>query len=128
MIHVTGVVAAVVAEGVVVGSGVLPGGRGENVAASPTAGEFGTGAAGFRKLLPADMGKVREVSLLRLIKGMPNAPTPKKIGLYDRDYAVVRDGDVGYLVVNVMRAKTVNAKGEEQDPCALPHETPERTK
>ncbi|MEU1598078.1 hypothetical protein ABZ468_35920 [Streptomyces sp. NPDC005708] len=97
---------------------MLPGGRGENVAASPTTGEFGTGAAGFRKLLPADVGKVREVSLLRLIKGMPNAPTPKKIGLYDGDYAVVRDGDVGYLVVNVMRAKAVNAKGAEQDPCA----------
>ncbi|MFF3518968.1 hypothetical protein [Streptomyces sp. NPDC002573] len=125
---VTGVVAAVVAGGVVVGSGVLPGGRGENVAASPTAGEFGTGVVGFRKLLPADVGKVREVSLLRLIKGVSNAPAPKKIGPYDGDYAVVRDGGVGYLVVHVMSAKAVKAEGAEQDPCALPHETPERIK
>ncbi|MFF3463979.1 hypothetical protein [Streptomyces sp. NPDC002619] len=125
---VTGVVAAVVAGGVVVGSGVLPGGRGESVAASPTAGEFGGGAAGFRKLLPGDVGKVREVSLLRLIKGVPNAPLPKDVGPYDGDYAVTRDGGTGYITVRVMTAKAVKAKGVGEDPCAPKHQPLEMIK
>ncbi|MGW2933342.1 hypothetical protein ACWDA7_16085 [Streptomyces sp. NPDC001156] len=123
---VTGFVAAVVAGGVVVGSGVLPGGRGENVAASPTAGEFGTGAAGFRSLLPADVGKVREVSMVQLIKGAPKTQVERKTGPYDGDYAVVRDGGVGYITVHVLTAKAAGAKGAvaPQDPCALRHEIP----
>ncbi|OIJ65306.1 hypothetical protein [Streptomyces mangrovisoli] len=123
---VTGVVAAVVAGGAVVGSDVLPAGRGENVAASPTARETGTGAGGFGKLLPAGVGKVREVSLGQLIKGVPKAPKEKKVGPYDGDYAVVRDGAVGYLTVHVMPAKAARAKGATQDLCGLPHETPRR--
>ncbi|MFS4097290.1 hypothetical protein, partial [Streptomyces sp. AF1A] len=97
-------------------------------AAAPTAGEFGGGAAGFAKLLPPGVGNVREVSLLRLIKGVPNAPLPKDVGPYDGDYAIARKDGVGYVTVRVMPAKAVKAKGVEQDPCALPHQPPELTR
>ncbi|MGW2743330.1 hypothetical protein [Streptomyces sp. NPDC001450] len=121
---VTGVVAAAVAAGVVLGSGVLPGGEGQSVAASPTAGEFGGDAAGFAKLLPPGVGKVREVSLLRLIKGVPKAPLPKDVGPYDGDYAVARDGGVGYVTVRVTPAKAVAAKDVDPDPCHIGNVTP----
>ncbi|MEV8554915.1 hypothetical protein AB0478_00320 [Streptomyces sp. NPDC051917] len=118
---VTGALAAVVAGGVALGSGVLPGGDGQSVAASPTAGEFGGGAAGFAKLLPRDVGKVREVSLLRLIKGVPKAPLPKDVGPYDGDYAIAREDGVGYVTVRVMTAKGVQA---DRDPCKIGNVTP----
>ncbi|MET8807518.1 hypothetical protein [Streptomyces sp. NPDC004546] len=121
---VTGALAAVVAGGVALGSGVLPGGDGQSVAASPTAGEFGGGAAGFAKLLPRDVGKVREVSLLRLIKGVPKAPLPKDVGPYDGDYAIAREDGVGYVTVRVMTAKGVQAKQADRDPCKIGNVTP----
>jgi hypothetical protein len=120
----TGALAAVVAGGVALGSGVLPGGDGQSVAASPTAGEFGGGAAGFAKLLPRDVGKVREVSLLRLIKGVPKAPLPKDVGPYDGDYAIAREDGVGYVTVRVMTAKGVQAKQADRDPCKIGNVTP----
>ncbi|GGJ11287.1 hypothetical protein [Streptomyces brasiliensis] len=118
----TGMVAAAVAAGVVVGSGVLPGGQGENVAASPTAGELGGGAAGFAKLLPGDVGKVREVRLGPLLKGVSIGKfgkKPKPVGSYDGEYTVARDGGVGIITVHAAEHAT-----PDPAPCDMPHETP----
>lgn len=90
------------------------------MAASPTAGEFGGGAAGFRKLLPSGVGKIREVSLMRLIKQVPNAPLPKDVGPYDGDYAVTRDGGTGYIAVHVVN----KPKSVDPDPCHVGNVTP----
>lgn len=121
---VTGVVAAAVAGGVVFGSGVLPRGRGQDVAASPTAGGFGTGAAGLQKLLPDGVGKIREVSLGQLIKGTKKPPSEKKVGPYDGEYAVTKGGGRGYLTVRVIA--TAKGKYIDPDPCAYPHESPRK--
>ncbi|MGC0329568.1 hypothetical protein RKD23_002558 [Streptomyces sp. SAI-170] len=120
---VTGAVAAVLAGGVLLGSGALPGdGQGAPVAASPTGGGLGTGADGFAKLLPEDVGDLSEVSLMRLIKQAPDAQLPEDVGPYDGDYAVERDGGVGYLTVRAYGAKEAKLKGTLQDPCALADE------
>ncbi|MFI6489961.1 hypothetical protein [Streptomyces sp. NPDC050564] len=116
----TGVAAAAVATGLVFGPGVLDDGRGASVAGAPTAGEFTTKAGRFQKLLPAGTGKISEVSLMRLIKQVPKAPLPKPVGPYDGDYAVSRDGGVGYITVRVATTKQIQAKtgGKGiEDPC-----------
>ncbi|GGN78126.1 hypothetical protein GCM10011579_061010 [Streptomyces albiflavescens] len=118
----TGAVAAAVAAGLVaVGPGLLnSGGGGSSVASEPTAGEFTTQAAKFAKLLPAGTGKISEVSLLRLVKQVPKAPLPKRVGPYDGDYAVSRDGGTGYLSVRVLTSQQVAVKtGRKgiEDPC-----------
>lgn len=116
---VTGATAAVVAAGVVLGAGVLPDRRDASVAASPTGGELGSGAGGFEALLPSGVGKIREVSLLRLVKQAPDAPLVKDVGPYDGDYAVERGGGTGYLTVHVADPKDPTFKETGADPCAV---------
>lgn len=106
----TGAVAAAVAAGLVFGPGVLDTGHRAGVASAPTAGEYTTRAGRLAKLLPAGTGKISEVSLLRLIKGLPKAPLPKPVGPYDGDYAVVRPDGVGYLTVSVSSRSEIAAK------------------
>ncbi|WP_369249120.1 hypothetical protein [Streptomyces sp. R41] len=110
MAAATGVAAAAVATGLVLGPGVLNDGPGSSVAGAPTAGEYTTKAGRFEKLLPAGTGKISEVSLMRLIKQVPKAPLPKPVGPYDGDYAVSRDGGVGYISVHVATREEVQAK------------------
>ncbi|MEV0173290.1 hypothetical protein AB0I00_19515 [Streptomyces sp. NPDC050803] len=124
---VTGAVAAVVAGGLVLGSGVLPDGGGASVAAAPTGGGQSTGADGFVELLPDGIGDVKEVSLLRLVKMVPDAKLPKDVGPYDGDYAVERDGGVGYITVRGVTAKEAELKsgGFGQDLCSEVTEAPD---
>ncbi|MEU0742501.1 hypothetical protein [Streptomyces sp. NPDC006134] len=116
---VTGAAAAAVAAAVVLGSGVLPGPSGGNVAASPAGGGTGTGAAGFAGLLPPGTGEVREVSLPRLIKQVPDAEPPEDVGPYDGEYAVERNGGTGYLVVRVRAPGAPWKTDPAEDPCTV---------
>ncbi|MFD8725036.1 hypothetical protein ACFV2H_45610 [Streptomyces sp. NPDC059629] len=114
---VTGVAAAGVAAAVVLGSGALSGGQGQSPAASPAAE-----LTGFGKLLPAGVGKVRQVSLGQLLKGTKKPLGGKKVGPYDGDYAVSRDGGTGFVTVYT----ATHVKNPEADPCGMPHETPRK--
>ncbi|AVV40534.1 hypothetical protein C6376_02960 [Streptomyces sp. P3] len=104
-VAVTGAVAVVVAGGVALGTGVLPGGTGgQNVTAVGVGGSGAhAGAAGFAKLLPAGVGTVRKVAQGyvglegRLVRGERGA------GPYDGAYSVTRDTGVGYLTVVVRK-------------------------
>ncbi|MDQ0686206.1 hypothetical protein QFZ56_005169 [Streptomyces achromogenes] len=100
---VTGAVAAVVAGGVVLGPGLLPDGTGgQDVTAAGTGSAgTGTGASGFAKLLPAGVGKVHEVTLTQVFGWRTSAMSAKGAGPYDGDYAVARDGGVGYVTVRL---------------------------
>jgi hypothetical protein len=110
----TGVATAAVVTGLVFGPGVLSDGQGASVASAPTAGEFTSKAGGFAKLLPAGTGKISEVSLMRLVKQAPKAPLRKPVGPYDGDYAVHRDGGVGYISVTLATRKEAQAKQAKQ--------------
>ncbi|MER7171358.1 hypothetical protein [Streptomyces mesophilus] len=114
-----GVGAAVMATGIVLGAGVLPGRVSAEVAASP-AGETG-GAGGIEDLLPAGIGEVREVSLVRLIKGAPDAEPVEDVGPYDGDYAVERGGGAGYVSV---RAYPPDPDLDPGDPCVYLQDKP----
>ncbi|MEH0446321.1 hypothetical protein QA811_22265 [Streptomyces sp. B21-102] len=117
----TGTVAAVAVAGAVLGPGVLPDGSGGRSAAAAGTGSagVGTGAAGFAKLLPAGVGKVHEVTLTKVFGWRTSPMTKKGTGPYDGDYAVARDGGVGYVTVRVRE------KGEDAgfDPCAFRRDT-----
>ncbi|WP_369262023.1 hypothetical protein [Streptomyces sp. R35] len=116
----TGVAAAAVAAGLVLGPGLLSDGQGVRVAGAPTAGDFTTRAGKFEELLPAGTGKISEVSLMRLVKQAPKAPLRKPVGPYDGDYAVHRDGGVGYISVTLATRKEAQAKSGGkgiEDPC-----------
>ncbi|MFC3575668.1 hypothetical protein ACFOZ0_20780 [Streptomyces yaanensis] len=125
----TGAAAAVVATGLVLGPGVLNGHQEANVASTPTAGEFTTKPAGFEGLLPAGVGKIREVSLGQLIKGTKKPLGGPKAGPYDGEYAVTRDGGTGYLTVHVVDSgkdrKATDAgtdpaaREADKDPCVI---------
>jgi hypothetical protein len=106
---VTGAVAAVAAAGLL-GSGTLPGGGGQRSVAAAR----DTRGAGIEKLLPEDVGKVREVSLQQLMTGT-KPKVDKGEGPYDGDYAVTRGGATGYLLVHVIRM----GKQPQGDLCAL---------
>ncbi|MGW1271985.1 hypothetical protein [Streptomyces sp. NPDC002491] len=102
-VAVTGAVAVVVAGGVVLGTGVLPGGTGGQNATGSGVGSSGAraGTAGFAKLLPAGVGRVREVDMTKLLGVRTSATTKKGTGPHDGDYAVARDGGVGYVTVRL---------------------------
>ncbi|MFB7247820.1 hypothetical protein CW362_23995 [Streptomyces populi] len=117
----TGVAAAAVAAGLVLGPGVLDStGHGASVASTPTAGEYTTKAGKFAKLLPPGTGKISEISLLRLFKQAPKAKQPKFFGPYDGDYAVGRPDGVGYISVHLTPRPAADAKtggGGLRNPC-----------
>jgi hypothetical protein len=124
---VGGAVAAVLAGGAVLGYGKLPQEREAPVASAPTGGGAVTDADSFTELLPDGVGEVTEVSLMRLIKQVPDEPLPADVGPYDGDYAVERAGGVGYLAVHAYGAKQARWKGSAEDPCALAGNEPEMT-
>jgi len=70
-------------------------------------------------LLPAGVGKVHEVTLTKVFGWRTSPMTKKGTGPYDGDYAVARDGGVGYVTVRVRE------KGEDAgfDPCAFRRDT-----
>ncbi|MFJ7625394.1 hypothetical protein ACIQZN_02745 [Streptomyces sp. NPDC097595] len=62
-------------------------------------------------LLPEGVGTVEEVSFADIIKhASPLPPEPPRTGPLDGQYAVRRDGGVGYLTIDVMDAKAVAKK------------------
>ncbi|MFF3936648.1 hypothetical protein [Streptomyces phaeofaciens] len=107
---VTTAAAAVVTGGVLLGSGLLP---------STTTGNAGGGAAGFEKLLPSDVGTVREVSLGRLLRGGGGPLAGKNAGPHDGEYSVARAGGIGYLTVHVDKGVENPGTDPEPDSCAL---------
>lgn len=63
------------------------------------------------ELLPTGVGTVDEVSFADIIKhASPLPPEPPRTGPLDGQYAVRRDGGVGYLTIDVMDAKAVRKK------------------
>lgn len=63
------------------------------------------------KLLPAGVGSVEQVSLAVIIKqATPEQAKEHLYGPLDGQYSVRRDGGVGYLVIGLMDAKTLEKK------------------
>ncbi|MFF3846313.1 hypothetical protein [Streptomyces sp. NPDC002328] len=92
----TGTAVAVVALSVTLGSGALRADEEKTpVASSPTAH-----ATALQDLLPKSVGKVTAISMEKILTGRePKAST--RVGPYDGEYSVARDGGVGYLMVEV---------------------------
>ncbi|MFD6424158.1 hypothetical protein [Streptomyces sp. NPDC060198] len=87
-----------------------------------------TGTAGTDKasrvaaLLPAGVGRLEEVSFVVLIKHVkPSEARRDFVGPLDGDYAVHKDGGVGYLAFEIRTAKEVAAKSGAggTDPAAV---------
>ncbi|MEU2285505.1 hypothetical protein ABZ614_26835 [Streptomyces sp. NPDC013178] len=112
------VTAAVVAVGAVgFGAGFLPDGKAVDTAAERSR------AASFAELLPSGVGTVREVSLKERRTVLTFGPLPAKptdrLGPYDGDYTVSRDGGVGILRVRVVDHRPMG--GMPMDPCREVH-------
>ncbi|MER5715859.1 hypothetical protein [Streptomyces sp. NPDC002132] len=113
----TGVVVGAIAVSAALGSGVLRAGDEKTpVAASPT-----VRATVFQDLLPKDVGKVTKISLSKILTGK-EPDTSTAIGPYDGDYAVARDGGVGYLQVQVIDVATQRKYKSYATPCNPPDE------
>jgi hypothetical protein len=116
---VTGVAASVTAVGVALGSGLLSGGDAKVVRTA----QHPTRASEFKKLLPPDVGRLREVNLKhisapdadwkRLDKALKNVKT---LGRYDGTYAVYKAGGVGYITVQTFTDSRKN--WQNPDPCS----------
>ncbi|MFG3135436.1 hypothetical protein ACGFZA_04340 [Streptomyces sp. NPDC048211] len=83
-------------------------------------------------LLPEDVGSVKEVPLAAIIKHVPPGQVETKLyGPLDGQYAVRRDGGVGYLVVGLMDAEKVEKKlgdgPRETNLCKVQPGEPHRT-
>ncbi|MET9916489.1 hypothetical protein ABZZ04_05320 [Streptomyces sp. NPDC006435] len=104
---------AAVAVGAVALPGLAPGAKPqESSVAAPTelAGNKGR-ADRLVKLLPKDVGSVEQVSLAVVIKhATVEQAEEHPVGPLDGQYAVRRDGGVGYLTINTMDAKSVKRK------------------
>ncbi|MFF2405772.1 hypothetical protein [Streptomyces sp. NPDC058092] len=71
------------------------------------------------ELLPKDVGSVEQVSLAVIIKNAtPEQAKENPVGPLDGQYAVRRDGGVGYLTVSMMAAESVAKKFGGLDPAA----------
>ncbi|MFF5335201.1 hypothetical protein [Streptomyces sp. NPDC013181] len=90
-----------------------------SVASSAKAPAATDRAVRLARLLPSDVGTVEEVSFADIIKhASPVPPEPPRTGPLDGQYAVRRDGGVGYLTVDVMDAAAVRKKLGNSDPAA----------
>ncbi|MFF2325332.1 MULTISPECIES: hypothetical protein [unclassified Streptomyces] len=70
-------------------------------------------------LLPKDVGSVEQVSLAVIIKNATSQQAEEHpVGPLDGQYAVRRDGGVGYLTLGTMTAETVAKKHGGSDPDA----------
>ncbi|MEU0833862.1 hypothetical protein [Streptomyces sp. NPDC005969] len=71
------------------------------------------------ELLPKGVGSVEQVSLAVIIKhATPQQAKEHPVGPLDGQYAVRRDGGVGYLVIRAMNGKQVGQKFGGLDPAA----------
>lgn len=101
--------------------------------AEPSGESSGTGrAARLTQLLPSGVGSVEEVSFADIIKhASPLPPEPPRTGPLDGQYAVRKDGGVGYLTVDVRDAKAVERKlggsPRGKDLCKVANGEPART-
>ncbi|MGW3656149.1 hypothetical protein ACWD6R_10750 [Streptomyces sp. NPDC005151] len=69
------------------------------------------------ELLPKGVGSVEQVSLAVIIKqATPQQAKEHPVGPLDGQYAVRRDGGVGYLVIRAMNGKQVQQKFDGIDP------------
>ncbi|PJN31860.1 hypothetical protein CG717_13130 [Streptomyces sp. CB02613] len=99
---------------------------------SPSA-SAGDRAGQLAALLPPDVGEIEEVSLLALIKGAtPEQALTARLGPLDGQYAIRKDGGVGYLVLTLEDRETVEQKtGRPADPdedlCVRVGQEPSRT-
>lgn len=89
-------------------------------------------AAKLAALLPGGVGPVQQVSLAVIIKqATPEQAKEHSYGPLDGQYAVRRDGGVGYLTVDVMSAKAVGRKlggsPRGENPCKPGNGEPQRT-
>ncbi|MFC9623217.1 hypothetical protein ACFTXM_25545 [Streptomyces sp. NPDC056930] len=112
---------AVVAAGVVAVPGLAPATKPkESSVAAPAELAGNTGRAEqLVKLLPKDVGSVEQVSLAVIIKNAtPEQAEEHPVGPLDGQYAVRRDGGVGYLTVSMMTAESVAKKFGGLDPAA----------
>ncbi|MFE7579806.1 hypothetical protein ACFU5Z_34180 [Streptomyces sp. NPDC057521] len=93
-------------------SGSAPAAPQTSSVASSAESPAATGRAGrLTALLPKGVGAIEEVSFADIIKhASPLPPEPPRTGPLDGQYAVRRDGGVGYLTVDVMDAKAVKRK------------------
>ncbi|MFD9847993.1 hypothetical protein [Streptomyces parvus] len=97
---------------------------------SASAGDL---AGRLAALLPPDVGEIEEVSLLALIKGAtPEQARTARLGPLDGQYAIRKDGGVGYLVLTLEDRETVEQKtGRPADPdedlCVRVGQEPSRT-
>ncbi|MGW2279715.1 hypothetical protein [Streptomyces sp. NPDC001770] len=88
-----------------------------SVAASATSGA--DKARRVAALLPTGVGRLEEVSFVVLIKHVkPSEDTRHFIGPLDGDYAVHKDGGVGYLSFEIRSAKESAAKSGDGAPLA----------
>ncbi|MEU6616901.1 hypothetical protein [Streptomyces parvus] len=126
---------------VVAGAFTLPRAGGDEDPVHPSvasAGPSPSASAGDRAgrlaaLLPPDVGEIEEVSLLALIKGAtPEQALTARLGPLDGQYAIRKDGGVGYLVLTLEDRETVEQKtGRPADPdedlCVRVGQEPSRT-
>ncbi|MER6106439.1 hypothetical protein ABT115_30250 [Streptomyces sp. NPDC001832] len=112
---------AVAAAGMVALPGFPPGAKPQesSVAASvELAGDSGKGKE-LARLLPEGVGSVEQVSLPVVIKkATPEQAKYHPVGPLDGEYAVRRDGGVGYLTIDQMDGKTVAEQADGFDPAA----------
>ncbi|MCX5399675.1 hypothetical protein [Streptomyces sp. NBC_00102] len=92
----------------------------DRVSVAASADAAGTDKASrVAALLPAGVGKLEEVSFVVLIKHVkPSEDTRHFLGPLDGDYAVRKDGGVGYLSFEFRSAKEIAAKSGNEVPAA----------
>ncbi|MGN5632795.1 hypothetical protein [Streptomyces sp. AC154] len=106
--------------------------RTSSVAAPGKLGGDSARAGKLAGLLPAGVGSVKQVSLAAIIKHATPAQAKEHLyGPVDGQFAVRRDGGVGYLVIGLMNAKMLDKKlgggPRDTDLCAALPGEPHRT-
>ncbi|OKK03301.1 hypothetical protein AMK26_17340 [Streptomyces sp. CB03234] len=103
---------AVVGAGAFSLPGLISGETGEASVAAPTELVGGNGQGKrLARLLPPDAGAVEQVSWAVLLKGAgAEQAEVKHLGPLDGEYAIRKDGGVGYLALHTRSAKDIAAK------------------
>ncbi|QOV41722.1 hypothetical protein [Streptomyces chromofuscus] len=109
---VSGAALAVVAAGLAIVPGTVGQESGEASVAAPTELTGGSGQAKkLAKLLPPEVGKIEQVSWAVLLKQADAKHAEgRHVGPLDGEYAVRRDGGVGYLHIRIMTHEYIDAK------------------
>ncbi|MGW3244411.1 hypothetical protein [Streptomyces sp. NPDC001070] len=108
----SGAALAVVAAGAVVVPGMAGQESGKTSVTAPTELTGGSGQARkLGKLLPPGVGKIEQVSWAVMVKEADIRHAEERhVGPLDGEYAVRRDGGVGYLRIGVMTPEYIDAK------------------